>query len=89
MQLCRAPRRTPGLRNERVSNVLAEGGGKREEEDALCTMISNPSVSLTLHTALLNPSIPLRTKILGHVPPRFETVLRRVMYVPPMRGSAI
>jgi len=42
-----------------------------------------------MHVATVNRSMALRMKNLGNVPPRFETVARRVIYVPPYSGSAI
>ena len=42
-----------------------------------------------LHVALVNMSTNFRMKNFGNVPPRFETVASRVMYVPPIAGSAI
>lgn len=74
MPLCRDPRRTRDLRGRSVSacwtNVL-EG----RPRDSLETITSRPS-SLTWQIATLNASIPLRTKNLGHVPPRLLTVFK-------------
>lgn len=39
--------------------------------------------------ATVSISTALKISGFGHVPPKLETVLRRVMYVPPIRGSAI
>lgn len=58
-----------------ISARRCKGPETGEERNALATTRSRFS-SLTWHTATLKASMPLRTKYFGHVPPRFETVLR-------------
>lgn len=43
----------------------------------------------TEQVATVSISTDLKISGFGQVPPKLETVLRRVMYVPPIRGSAI
>ena len=42
-----------------------------------------------IQVAFVKRSTPSRMKYLGQVPPRLDTVLSNVRYVPPITGSAI
>ena len=50
---------------------------------------SRSNLSGNMHVAFVKKSTPAKMKKRGHVPPRLDTVLRRVRYVPPITGSAI
>lgn len=52
-------------------------------------ILSRSNSSGNMHVAFVKKSTPAKMKKRGHVPPRLETVLRRVRYVPPITGSAI
>src|SRR5271155_1196104 len=52
-------------------------------------VLSNSEFSGRIQVAWVKKSPPRRTKYRGHVPPRLDTVLSNVRYVPPITGSAI